>query len=225
MILNNIFRHHWLSSLSVTKFSGCLNKPTDAKPPPVPTKTGFPPCTYESLGVSLLEEAKDTLAEDWFDSFWASRSNLRYSSPFPKGSGVTLSGLVGVWGIVGPGRVDEKAWESKLCWGYGCVCFDRSTHDSVTEQNFINSCDSCDYRHPLPNMGQGVECDEEKTHGNIASSQVSSCLIHAYTMHNNISIMNTSKPISKCYGIFNIRNCILTKIHLFIIFWEIRIIK
>lgn len=67
----------------------------------------------ESLGVSRREEARETRAEDWLLSLWASRSSLRYSSPFPKGSGVTRSGLPG--------------------W------FDRSTHDSEEQAEVVIS--------------------------------------------------------------------------------------
>lgn len=45
--------------------------------------------------MSRREEARETRAEDWLLSRWASLSSRRYSSPFPKGSGVTRSGLPG----------------------------------------------------------------------------------------------------------------------------------
>lgn len=49
---------------------------------------------YLSLGVSRLELAKETTLLDGFDSLWASLNKRRYSSPFAKGSGVVLSGLL-----------------------------------------------------------------------------------------------------------------------------------
>ena len=53
---------------------------------------------YLSLGLSLREDATDTLADDWLLSLCASLSSRRYSSPELKGNGVTLSG---VWLLVG----------------------------------------------------------------------------------------------------------------------------
>ena len=52
---------------------------------------------YLSLGLSLREDATDTLADDWLLSRCASLKSRRYSSPEPKGKGVTLSG---VWLLV-----------------------------------------------------------------------------------------------------------------------------
>jgi hypothetical protein len=52
---------------------------------------------YLSLGVSLREEATDTLADDWLLSRCASLRRRRYSSPELNGKGVTLSG---VWLLV-----------------------------------------------------------------------------------------------------------------------------
>lgn len=49
--------------------------------------------TYLPFGVSLRELDKDTTRLDSLDSFWASRSIFKYSSPDVKGSGVTRSGL------------------------------------------------------------------------------------------------------------------------------------
>lgn len=44
--------------------------------------------------LSLLEDERETLADDWLLSRCASLRSLKYSSPDVKGNGVTLSGLV-----------------------------------------------------------------------------------------------------------------------------------
>ena len=70
---------------------------------------------YLSLGLSLREDATDTLADDWLLSRCASLSSRRYSSPEPKGNGVTLSG---VWLLVdwAPSSTHDSviSWHSNL---------------------------------------------------------------------------------------------------------------
>lgn len=74
-------------------------------------------------GESLLELVKDATRLDSFDSLWASRSSLRYSSTEVNGNGVVLSGLFGHVFVVDDNSIHDSPNKSSLFLGVADILF------------------------------------------------------------------------------------------------------